>query len=192
MGIIEADADRAFCREGLGHLTADVDADGGVAAGAGVVEVTTEPAVALEFLRIAGGLPNLGGAEVRAVRIGIANALNYGEMCGIEKVFEPSQPWMKADRVIEFQDLIGREADFGPTLAIVVIGKRHDGVQAVIATGHLENDENSAVLAGSDLGRFISRLGLQGRKSMREKRGNGPGERTGEDRIAQELATRVE
>ena len=50
--------------EGLGHLIADADANGGVSAMTGVIKIATEPAVFLKLLGIAGGLPNLGGAKV--------------------------------------------------------------------------------------------------------------------------------
>ena len=103
--IIQTDAGRIFAGEGLGHLAADVDADGRITTRTGVVEVAAQPTVFFIFVRIAGGLPNLGRAKMRAVGIRIANALDDPKLAGIKQTLEASQSRMQTEAIVQFQNI---------------------------------------------------------------------------------------
>ncbi len=101
---VEADAPGIFRREGLRHLAAKRNRHGRVAAGARVVEVTAEPAGVLEAFRIAGRLPDFRRAEMRAVRVRVADALDDRQLPGVVKFLKTSQRLMQTDFVGDFQD----------------------------------------------------------------------------------------
>ena len=70
---------------------------------------------------------------------------------------------------------------------IVCIG--HDGVQPVVPARHLEDHENSRVLAGRRAHAFVRGVGLQLRKRVCEKRRHRPRERRTQRGGPQEVAT---
>src|SRR3954469_18689427 len=74
----ETDTHRMFRGERLRHLATQIDCDRRIATRTGIVKVAAEPAGALDSVRIAGSLPNLGRAEMRTIGIRIAYALNDG------------------------------------------------------------------------------------------------------------------
>ena len=79
-GVRRGDAVAERTAEGLGAFRIEGEADLGLgAAAAVVVEVAADPAVAEEFIRVACGVPDFHGAEMGAVRVGIAHALDDGE-----------------------------------------------------------------------------------------------------------------
>ena len=45
---------------------------------------------------------------------------------------------LKADVVVQFQNVVGLQTDFRAALVVKIIGVRHDGVDAVVAAGHLQ------------------------------------------------------
>jgi hypothetical protein len=89
VGIFEADAGRRVGGKSLRQARPDVDADGGIATLAGVVEVASQPAVGEVLVLVAGGLPDFRGAEVAAVRVGIADAVDDGEMPASKRLLNP-------------------------------------------------------------------------------------------------------
>src|SRR5258705_10485555 len=109
---IKADAFWAFGVEGLRHLAADADCDGWLAALAGIIEVTSQPAVFFEPVGITRSLPDFGGAKMRTVRIGIADALDNGKLAGVIQFFEAGQARIQTDLVVEWQDRLFRKTYF--------------------------------------------------------------------------------
>ena len=101
--IVEADAHRIFRRERLRHLPADADADRRVSAFARVVEVTAEPAVTLEAVRIARGLPYFGRTKMRPVRIRVPNPLDHAQLAGVIERFQTNEVRVERNVVINSQ-----------------------------------------------------------------------------------------
>src|SRR5665213_4542559 len=101
--VVQTDAGGGLAAESLGHLMADVAPDRRVGAAAGVVKITSDPAVTFHLAGVAGRLPNLCGTKMRAVRVGIACALNDAELAGIIEVFETSQAGMQPNFVIDLE-----------------------------------------------------------------------------------------
>ena len=46
---------------------------------------------------------------------------------------------MEADLIVDLFELIGRQLERGPKLGVLRIGKRHDRVQPVVASGELDH-----------------------------------------------------
>ena len=72
---------------------------------------------------------------------------------------------------------------------VIIAAIRDDGIDAVVATGHLEDNEDGGVFAGGDLGGADCGFGIEGRNGAGEKAGDGPGNGAAEDGGAEELAT---
>src|SRR5207237_8279504 len=70
---------------------------------------------------------------------------------------------------------------------IMVVRKGHDRVEPVVAAGHLEDDQDGRVLSAGQA-RRVGGLNFEFRERSGQKRGDGPGERSPEDRRAQEFA----
>src|SRR3954470_26173 len=81
---------------------------------------------------------------------------------------------MKADRVVDLENFFGADAKACAGASVVVIGIWNERVQTVVAASHLQNDKDSAVTAGGDLGGVVGGIRLEGRKCVREESGNGP------------------
>ena len=165
--IVEANARGFRGVKRFRQFAAEHDADGRVRAGAAIVEVTPEPAVGLGLVRVAGRLPDFRRAEVRPVRVRITDALHHRELPGVVKIFEAGQRAMKTDLAVHAQNLLRGKPERRARLVIKIAGVGHDGVDAVVAAGHLQHDENRAVLAGDDLRGGIRGLALQARRMCR-------------------------
>src|SRR5579862_1695471 len=99
---------------------------------------------------------------------------------------------MQPDRVIQFQQLFGFDADSRAGFIVVIAPERDNRIDAVIPACHLQHDENGRVLAGCDLRVLIDGLGLQCGESVGEKRRHRPGKGAGQNRAAKELAPGLE
>jgi hypothetical protein len=130
--------------EGLGGGGADVDGfEGVVGAAQGVIEVVAEPALGLVFLGV-GGLPDFHGAEVRAVGLGVAAAVDDGELAGVKEVLEAGHAGVEGEVVVELVELVF-DGDGGAGFFVGVVGEGDDGVEAVVAAGELDDDEDVVV-----------------------------------------------
>jgi len=78
----------------LRHLIADGNARAGIFPRASRIAVAAEPAVGFVFVGIARRVPDLGGAEMRTVRVGIADTLHNGGLTLTEQCAEIFQRWM--------------------------------------------------------------------------------------------------
>src|SRR5580765_3684539 len=189
---IETYAGWLFGGESLRHLPADVDGNGWVAAGAGVIEISPEPPISFDFFRVTSRLPNLCGAEMRAVGVRVADALDNCQMAGIVKLFEAAHARMESDVIIHFQDLLFSQTNPGPGAMIVIVGVGNDRVKAVVAAGHLEDDQNAGIMAGCNLCGFLRSLSLEHGKGVSEEGGNGPGEGAAQYSAAKKFPTGLE
>ncbi len=171
----EDDAGRCPRGKGLRHLIANGYADGRIGACATAVEVAAEPAFALGAIGVGRRLPDFGRAKMRPVRIGIAHALDDGEMAVVEERFEAGQIRIEASVGIEPEDLFGRQGEPGPGAMISVVGEGHDHVEAVVAACQLDDHKDGAVLAGGGLDERVGRHGVEGTESFREENRQRPG-----------------
>ena len=130
----------------------------GSAPATGVVEIASQPAVFLNPLRVAGRLPDFRGAEMRAVRVRITDTLHHGQIAGVVKILETGHRAVEANLAVQLQNLVRRQPDARARVVIKIVRVGHDGVEAVVAAGHLQHDENGRVLAGDDLRGGIRRL----------------------------------
>ena len=143
----EADAGVLHRAEALRLGLVEADADRGIGAGAGVVEVAAEPAGVRAVVGVA-GFPDRGGDEVRAVRVRIADALDDAEIAFLEQRAEEGHRGVQADVVAELDDVLFLLREARPRLVIGVVGVGDQGVEPVVAAGELEHDEDGVVLAG--------------------------------------------
>ena len=136
------------------------------AARAGVVQIATEPAFALERLAVAGRLPDLGRAEVAPVRVGEADVLDDGKIAVIVKPVELFAGGVEGKVVVEVQQALA-QAEAGAEIVVAVVGVRHNGIEPVIAARQLNDDEDAAVALGA--GRLRHRaLSKEGRRETIE------------------------
>ena len=75
---------------------------------------------------------------------------------------------------------------------IIIVRVRHDGIEAVVAAGHLEHHQDSGIVAGYDLGSLVGCFGLQSGKCVGQEGWDGPRERATQDGGAEKLAARSE
>ena len=83
---------------------------------------------------------------------------------------------MESDISVHRQNLLRGKTEGGPRFVVEIIGVRDDGVEAIVAAGHLQDDEDGVVLAGNNLGGGIGGLSLSGvgGKSVGQKRRDSP------------------
>src|SRR5262249_51602266 len=85
-----------------------------------------------------------------------------------------------------------RQPESRPGAMVMVVAVRNDRVQAIVAAGHLENDENVRVASGGGLSHAVAGLGVERGKCVRQKGGNGPRERAAENGCAEKFAAGFE
>ena len=187
LGIVQADTNGPFGGEGLRHLTADAYSDRRVTTIATIIEIAAQPAVMFHSAGIGGGLPNFGGAEVGTIGIWIANALDDCQMAVAVKRFESFEGGMKPKLIVDLQYVLGGHSQARPRFGVIIVAEWHQGIQPVIAAGHLQNHQNVGIGAGSNLRGFIRRFGLPGRESVSQKGGDRPSEGATEDGGAEEV-----
>jgi len=116
---------------------------------------------------------------VGAVGVGIADALDDGGVAIIVEFLEGGEVGVQADVAVDLEDILGIVAESGAGAVVMVIGVGNDGVEAIIAAGELDDDEDGGVFAGGTLGAFdVERIG-EGHHRLVEERGDGG--RGGED-----------
>ena len=187
LGILEGDGGELVALERERGGVADVDGGLGIGLGLGVgavalgVEVAAEPAVFGGIFGI-GGLPDFHGAEVGAVGVGIADALDDGHLSGVVEVFEGGEVGVEGDGGCAEGEQVGAEADGGAGAAIVIVVERGDGGEAVVAAGELDDDEGLFALAHGGLGEREVVGVVEGEDRALEEEGHGSG--GGEEREA--------
>ena len=84
---------------------------------------------------------------MRPVGIGVADALHDGKLAVLQQLVEALHGGVQANLVIDLQHLALGEVQGGPILVVKIVGVRDDGVEPIVAAGHLEDHEN-IILAG--------------------------------------------
>ena len=116
----------------------------GISARAASIAIAAHPPACADFIRDA-GRPDIGAAEVRAIGIRIADGMHDRQIARVPKLLESLGGRMQSPLVVELQSGVARDADLRPRAMIIVIADRDDGVQAIIAAGQLEDDQNLVI-----------------------------------------------
>ncbi len=128
------------CRPGMSPPTSPALRVEGAAEPAGLQGAVLEP----------GGLPDLHRAEVRAVGVGVADALDDRGLARSRSLAISPIDGVQADLVGDLVDLPRRQPQGPAGLGVAVEPVRHDGVQAVVAAEELDDDEDAVVRLGVD------------------------------------------
>jgi hypothetical protein len=99
---------------------------------------------------------------------------------------------MEGDVIAKFEDFVRRKTEARPGAVIKIVAVRNDGIETIVAPGHLEDDQNGGVSTGGNLGGFVGGLSPEGGEGVGEESGQGPRESATEDGGAEELASGVE
>ena len=115
---------------------------------------------------------------MRALRVRVADALHDRQLPLLPHRPEASHRGVQPDVVVQANDVVPGLAERGPSLVVQVVGIGDDGVEAVIAAGQLQHDQD-VVLAGR------GRVGRPGHE-LRDHRVQGH-QRRAFQRMGQEL-----
>ncbi len=120
------------------------------------VHVPTEPAVARA--RELGGVPDVHGLEVRAVGVGVPDALDNGAQPVVVQLLDARQRPVQGDalralgadaRQLE-QLVLAPEADARADAVVVVVAEGDDGVEPVVAARELDDDQDVVLVDAGD------------------------------------------
>ena len=106
----------------------------------------SDPALACGAARAVGGVPDLEGLEVAAVRLRVADALDDRELTAPEGLPQAHERRVQAAVVVEPQDLVRADARLLARAAVGVIAEGHDGREAVVAAGQLQEHQGARAL----------------------------------------------
>ncbi len=104
---------------------------------------------------------------MRTIRVGIADALDNGQLSLLQELIESTQAGVEADLIIDTDELILLVTQRGAGLVVEIIGVRDDGIEAVIAAGHFDDDEDVVLahLSGaSGVGDEVGHHGAEGKQ----------------------------
>ena len=90
-------------------------------------------------------MPDVHAAEMRAVWIRIADALDDGHLALVIQGLEFREVRIQADGVRQLEHLVRGEAEGRPDGCVARISKRDERVDAVIAARKLQHDEDQVV-----------------------------------------------
>ena len=88
------------------------------------------------------GVPDVHGAEMGAVRVGIANALHDGDVALIIHRLQRGAVRVPGEGIVDGQDFILLEADHRPGVVVDAGGIGDDGVHKVVAAAELHDNED--------------------------------------------------
>ena len=106
-------------------------------------EVASHPSRTGEDIGIGCRQPDVRTSKVRSVGIGIGHALNDGEPAVIKGVTEAGHGRMPSKIIRKAQRTALWNSDRWTVRVILVDRDRHDGIQAIITTSHLDQHQNS-------------------------------------------------
>ena len=89
-----------------------------------------------------GRLPDVHGLEVRALGVRVADALHDRQLSLFPHRPEALHAGVQADVVVQADHHVLGLAQRGPGLVVQVVGVGNDGVEAVVAAGHLQHDQD--------------------------------------------------
>src|SRR5690606_32554258 len=102
-------------------------------------------------------------AEMAAVGVGVADVLHDGEFAFAEEVAHGGAGFVEGDFVVERKGGVFRDGDVGAEIEVAGIFVGDAGVEAVVSTGELDEDEDGAVFFGG---------GGSGESALREEVGS--------------------
>ena len=136
-------------RHGPGQAAPEVDAGEHVPGlRVQIADDPAQPALGSDALRLA-GVPDVHGPEVRAVGVGVADAVDYRHPPFVVQLLERGQHRVKAVMPVNVQNVLCRYADGGTVFPVERISVRHHGVHIIVAPGQLhDNQDRVALYAG--------------------------------------------
>ena len=120
------------------------------------------------------GMPDVHRAEVGARGVGVSHAVDDGEVALVVGVLERSHLGMQPDGGVDGNDILFGDADGGPVVVVHAVGVGDDGVEVVVAAGHLEYDEDGFFGGGRHGGFSPMYPSLRGQCRRRLKRTGSP------------------
>ncbi len=118
-----------------------------------------EPALLEHLVAVRAGLPDVDGAEMRAIGPGIADALYPGELSGVPGGHQWAQRGVQAKAIVQVEDAGRRDGEIGAQAGVFRIREGDQGIESVVAAFELDQDERSAVLRRGRLRRGDGRRG---------------------------------
>jgi hypothetical protein len=126
---------------------------------------------------------------VGAVGVGVTDALEDGGLAVVEEGADSSEMGMEGEGVVEREDAGRVQGQGGSGFVIGIVGVGDEGVEAVVASGHLEDDEDGAVFAGGGLDGAGGGAGVKMEEGGIEEGGEGPGGSGSHEAAVEELST---
>ncbi len=158
--ILERDAAILAPDQRLGGLAAQRDRDRRI----GLLhrlDIARQPAIGrLRGLRVA-GVPDIHRVEVRAVRVGIADALHDRHVPRVIQRLERLQPRVQPDRIVQLEHLVLADRRRATVPVVLLHPVRHDRAEHVVAARELQHDQDLLALALDplDVARVVERVG---------------------------------
>jgi len=84
---------------------------------------------------------------MRAAWGGVAAAIYDGEFSFVVEGLEGGKAGVEAEMIVETDDVLFGDADFGASFVVGVIREGDDGVEAIVAAGELHDDEHALAVA---------------------------------------------
>ena len=105
----------------------------------------TEPALVADVLR-QGSVPDVHGAEVRAVGVRVADAMDDGDLPLVPEPLDGLHARTESGPVVDGQDIFGLDVDRTPEVVVEPVAVGHDGVEIVVSAAEL--DDHQLVVIG--------------------------------------------
>ncbi len=107
-----------------------------------------DPAILGGLALHAGGVPNVKGLEVRAVGIGVADALDDGHASIHVALVQRGEVGAKATVVVHLEGVLGLNPQHGTRCVVGIVRMGNDRVEPVVATGQLDQDQRAFGVLG--------------------------------------------
>ena len=121
--------------QGAGQAAAKVDAGEHILArGVDVLDDAAQPAGETQFLGLTGG-PDIHGPEVGQAAVGVADALDDGQIALVPVLLQGGHGRVEAQLVGDGYDLVLWDPQSRAVVPVMRIGVRDDRVHSVVATG---------------------------------------------------------
>src|SRR5215471_4131329 len=150
-----------------------------------IVGEASEPAERLAGVRYP-RVPVAHRREVRQARMVVAAPVHDSHPAVFVETLEADHRRMEPERVAHLQNVFRRDANAGASAVIGGIAVWHDGVEAVVAPGELEHDEDSLgmLLHARALERLRSERGGRATQKHRQARADTDAVQTAHEKFA--------
>ena len=115
-----------------------------------VADSAAQPALGANGVRL-GGMPDVHGAEVGAVGVLVADALDNGNLPFIPQGLHRAHAGVEANIAVEGEYLFLRDMHRGAGVVILSAAVRHDCIQAVVPAGELYYNQSLFAFVASHL-----------------------------------------